>query len=101
MPHDTIPAEVPHESQIVARELPPEQPMPEEPSTVQPQKEPEIRLVSHVQEISSPKRLMFCTGKNCPHFQSLLQDLNSKLYFFIWLHVLPLQINTHVLLSSL
>lgn len=61
MPHDTIPAEVPLESQ----ELPPEQPMPEEPSTVQPQEEPEIQLVSHVQEISSPKRLIFCTGTNC------------------------------------
>ncbi|KDR17189.1 hypothetical protein L798_08291 [Zootermopsis nevadensis] len=30
--------------------------MPEEPSTVRPQEEPEIQLVSHVQEISSPKR---------------------------------------------
>lgn len=60
MPQDTIPAEVPQESQIIAQELPPEVP------TVPPQEEPEIQLVSHVEDISSPKRLIFCTGTNCP-----------------------------------
>lgn len=60
----TIPAEVPQELQITAQELPTDQQMPEEPSTVRPQEEPEIQLVSHVQEISSPKRLILYTGNN-------------------------------------
>jgi hypothetical protein len=56
-PH-TIVAEVPQESQIIAQDMPLEQPMPEELSTVQPEEESDIQLATHIQEISSPKRYM-------------------------------------------
>jgi hypothetical protein len=50
---------VPQECQIVVQELPPQERMPEELSTIQPQEEPEMRVVPHVEEMTSPKRLIF------------------------------------------
>lgn len=47
---------VPQECQIVVQELPPQERMPEELSTIQPQEEPEMRVVPHVEEMTSPKR---------------------------------------------
>jgi hypothetical protein len=44
--------------------VPPEQPMPEDLSTVPSHEKPEIQYVSHVQEISNLKRLIFSIRTN-------------------------------------
>jgi hypothetical protein len=59
--------------QIIAEEVPPEQPMPEDLSTVQPHEKPEIQYLTHAQEISSPERLIFSIRTN------IISLLNARL----------------------
>jgi hypothetical protein len=53
--------------------VPPEQPMPEDLSTVQSHEKPEIKYVTHEQEISNVKRLIFSIRTN------IISLLNARL----------------------
>jgi hypothetical protein len=53
--------------------MPPEQPLPEDLSTVQSHEKPEIQYVIHVQEIISLKRLRFSIRTN------IISLLNARL----------------------
>jgi hypothetical protein len=63
--------------QVVAQEVPPEQPLPEHLSTIQPQEKAEFQYATHVQEISSPKRLISSITTNITSLlnASLLDNL--------------------------